>query len=50
MEQNRRALGRCRSRTLRRIHAIDGVNGTRATVVLETLFERPVSPRVADQE
>ncbi|MFI5768785.1 Lrp/AsnC ligand binding domain-containing protein [Streptomyces sp. NPDC051658] len=35
---------------LRRIHAIDGVNGTRATVVLETLFERPVSPRAADQE
>ncbi|MEU9088711.1 Lrp/AsnC family transcriptional regulator [Streptomyces sp. NPDC087901] len=29
---------------LRRIHAIDGVNGTRATVVLESLFERPVSP------
>lgn len=35
---------------LRRIHAIDGVNGTRATVVLETLFERPVSPRAASQE
>lgn len=30
---------------LRRIHAIDGVSGTRATVVLETFFERPVSPR-----
>lgn len=34
---------------LRRIHAIDGVSGTQATVVLETLFERPVSPVVADQ-
>ncbi|MEU8348211.1 Lrp/AsnC family transcriptional regulator [Streptomyces sp. NPDC048845] len=29
---------------LRRIHAIDGVNGTRATIVLETLLDRPVSP------
>ncbi|HEY3503790.1 MAG TPA: Lrp/AsnC family transcriptional regulator [Actinocatenispora sp.] len=29
---------------LRRIHAIDGVSGTRATVVLETFFERPVAP------
>jgi DNA-binding Lrp family transcriptional regulator len=29
---------------LRRIHAIDGVSGTRATVVLETFFERPVTP------
>ncbi|MEU1347847.1 Lrp/AsnC family transcriptional regulator [Streptomyces sp. NPDC005795] len=29
---------------LRRIHAIDGVNGTRATIVLESLFERPPSP------
>jgi Lrp/AsnC family transcriptional regulator, leucine-responsive regulatory protein len=29
---------------LRRIYAIDGVNGTQATVVLETFFERPVSP------
>ncbi|MEU1469419.1 Lrp/AsnC family transcriptional regulator [Streptomyces sp. NPDC005761] len=29
---------------LRRIHAIDGVNGTRATIVLESLFERPASP------
>ncbi|MER5743006.1 Lrp/AsnC family transcriptional regulator [Streptomyces sp. NPDC002225] len=29
---------------LRRIHAIEGVNGTRATVVLETFFERPVDP------
>ncbi|MET9655748.1 Lrp/AsnC family transcriptional regulator [Streptomyces sp. NPDC006510] len=35
---------------LRRIHTIDGVNGTRATVVLETLFERPVSPHGEDQE
>ncbi|GHH80898.1 transcriptional regulator [Streptomyces capitiformicae] len=28
---------------LRRLYAIDGVSGTRATVVLETFFERPVS-------
>ena len=35
---------------LRRIYAIDGVSGTQATVVLETLFERPVSPQIADQE
>ncbi|MFC8825205.1 Lrp/AsnC family transcriptional regulator [Streptomyces sp. NPDC057137] len=35
---------------LRRIYAIDGVSGTQATVVLETFFERPVSPRVADQD
>lgn len=34
---------------LRRIYAIDGVSGTRATVVLETFFERPVSPGIADQ-
>ncbi|MFD6192891.1 Lrp/AsnC family transcriptional regulator [Streptomyces sp. NPDC060275] len=27
---------------LRRLHAIDGVSGTRATVVLETFFERPL--------
>ncbi|WP_327429518.1 Lrp/AsnC family transcriptional regulator [Streptomyces sp. NBC_01236] len=27
---------------LRRLYAIDGVNGTQATVVLETFFERPV--------
>lgn len=33
---------------LRRIYAIEGVNGTRATVVLETLFERPVSPYTTD--
>jgi Lrp/AsnC family transcriptional regulator, leucine-responsive regulatory protein len=32
---------------LRRIHAIDGVNGTRATIVLEALFERPASPHGA---
>jgi Lrp/AsnC family transcriptional regulator, leucine-responsive regulatory protein len=30
---------------LRRIYAIGGVSGTQATVVLETFFERPVSPR-----
>lgn len=35
---------------LRRIYAIDGVSGTQATVVLETFFERPVSPWIADQE
>ncbi|MFJ6012351.1 Lrp/AsnC family transcriptional regulator [Streptomyces sp. NPDC092952] len=37
---------------LRRIHAIEGVNGTRATVVLETFFERPVPPDsgVRDQD
>ncbi|MGW0916297.1 Lrp/AsnC family transcriptional regulator [Streptomyces sp. NPDC002784] len=29
---------------LRRIYAIDGVSGTHATVVLETFFERPVTP------
>ncbi len=29
---------------LRRIYAIDGVSGTEATVVLETFFERPVTP------
>jgi Lrp/AsnC family leucine-responsive transcriptional regulator len=29
---------------LRRIYAIGGVSGTQATVVLETFFERPVSP------
>jgi DNA-binding Lrp family transcriptional regulator len=28
---------------LRRLYAIEGVSGTRATVVLETFFERPVS-------
>jgi Lrp/AsnC family transcriptional regulator, leucine-responsive regulatory protein len=31
--------------TLRQIFAIDGVTGTQAIVVLETFFERPVSPR-----
>ncbi|MGW2171579.1 Lrp/AsnC family transcriptional regulator [Streptomyces sp. NPDC001705] len=34
---------------LRRIYAIDGVSGTRATVVLETFFERQVSPGAGDQ-
>lgn len=29
---------------LRRIYAIDGVSGTQATVVLETFFDRPLSP------
>jgi Lrp/AsnC family leucine-responsive transcriptional regulator len=31
---------------LRRLYAIEGVNGTQATVVLETFFERPVSPHL----
>ncbi|MFE9094401.1 Lrp/AsnC family transcriptional regulator [Streptomyces sp. NPDC007264] len=34
---------------LRRIYAVDGVSGTQATVVLETLFERPVSPQPGDE-
>ncbi|MFI1100615.1 Lrp/AsnC family transcriptional regulator [Streptomyces melanogenes] len=34
---------------LRRIYAIDGVSGTQATVVLETFFERPLSPQTADR-
>lgn len=29
---------------LRRLYAIEGVSGTRATVALETFFERPVRP------
>ncbi|WP_328869003.1 Lrp/AsnC family transcriptional regulator [Streptomyces sp. NBC_00287] len=29
---------------LRRLYAIDGVSGTQATVVLQTFFERPVTP------
>ncbi|MER6303455.1 Lrp/AsnC family transcriptional regulator [Kitasatospora sp. NPDC001539] len=29
---------------LRRLYGIDGVSGTRATVVLETSFERPPAP------
>ncbi|MFF4437976.1 Lrp/AsnC family transcriptional regulator [Streptomyces sp. NPDC001621] len=29
---------------LRRVYAIDGVGATRVTVVLDTFFERPVSP------
>ncbi|WP_432038517.1 Lrp/AsnC family transcriptional regulator [Streptomyces cucumeris] len=35
---------------LRRIYAVEGVSGTQATVVLETFFERPVSPRIADAD
>ncbi|MFI0977284.1 Lrp/AsnC family transcriptional regulator [Streptomyces sp. NPDC021093] len=35
---------------LRRIHAVDGVSGTRATVVLETFFERPVDPQASVPE
>lgn len=34
---------------LRRIYAIEGVSGTQATVVLETFFERPLSPLAPDQ-
>ncbi|GGQ90999.1 Lrp/AsnC family transcriptional regulator [Streptomyces flaveolus] len=34
---------------LRRIYAIDGVSGTQATVVLETFFERAVSPKATEQ-
>jgi len=34
---------------LRRIYAIDGVSGTQATVVLETFFERPVSPNASER-
>ncbi|WP_432044169.1 Lrp/AsnC family transcriptional regulator [Streptomyces cadmiisoli] len=34
---------------LRRIYAIDGVSRTQATVVLETFFERPLSPRTPEQ-
>ncbi|MFC1437411.1 Lrp/AsnC family transcriptional regulator [Streptacidiphilus sp. N1-10] len=34
---------------LRRIYAIEGVSGTQATVVLETFFERPLSPRTPEQ-
>ncbi|MER7607852.1 Lrp/AsnC family transcriptional regulator [Nocardioides sp. NPDC127503] len=34
---------------LRRIYAIEGVSGTQATVVLETFFERPLSPMTPDQ-
>jgi DNA-binding Lrp family transcriptional regulator len=30
---------------LRRLYDIQGVSGTHATVVLETFFERPVSPK-----
>ncbi|MFD0538834.1 Lrp/AsnC ligand binding domain-containing protein [Actinomadura luteofluorescens] len=29
---------------LRRLYDIQGVSGTKATVVLETFFERPISP------
>ncbi|MFD5325159.1 Lrp/AsnC family transcriptional regulator [Streptomyces sp. NPDC127092] len=35
---------------LRRIYAIEGVSGTQATVVLETFFERPLSPLTTDQK
>ncbi|MER5367934.1 MULTISPECIES: Lrp/AsnC family transcriptional regulator [unclassified Streptomyces] len=34
---------------LRRIYAIDGISRTQATVVLETFFERPLSPRTPEQ-
>ncbi|MEU0085611.1 Lrp/AsnC family transcriptional regulator [Streptomyces sp. NPDC006274] len=32
---------------LRRLYTVEGVSGTRATVVLETFFERPVHPPAA---
>jgi DNA-binding Lrp family transcriptional regulator len=35
---------------LRRLYAVEGVSGTRATVVLETFFERPVHPPAARPE
>jgi Lrp/AsnC family transcriptional regulator, leucine-responsive regulatory protein len=35
---------------LRRLYAVNGVSGTQATVVLETLVERPVSTQGPDQE
>ncbi|MGW7413935.1 Lrp/AsnC family transcriptional regulator [Streptomyces sp. NPDC054863] len=35
---------------LRRIHAVEGVSGTHATVVLETFFERPVDPQASAPE
>jgi Lrp/AsnC family leucine-responsive transcriptional regulator len=35
---------------LRRIHGVAGVSGTRATVVLETFFERQVSPLLAEED
>ncbi|MEV7181705.1 Lrp/AsnC family transcriptional regulator [Kitasatospora sp. NPDC093679] len=31
---------------LRRLYAVEGVNGTQATVSLETFFERPPSPAI----
>lgn len=34
---------------LRRICAIDGGSGTQATVVLDTFFERPLSPETSDR-
>jgi DNA-binding Lrp family transcriptional regulator len=35
---------------LRRLYTVEGVSGTRATVVLETFFERPVHPPAAPPE
>jgi DNA-binding Lrp family transcriptional regulator len=35
---------------LRRLYTVEGVSGTRATVVLETFFERPVHPPAAPHE
>lgn len=34
---------------LRRLYGVPGVSGTQATVVLETFFERPVSPVPTDE-
>ncbi|MFG3258846.1 Lrp/AsnC family transcriptional regulator [Streptomyces sp. NPDC048172] len=33
---------------LRRVHAIEGVSGTEAVVVLESFFERPVDPGASE--
>lgn len=35
---------------LRRIYGVAGVSGTQATVVLETFFERQVSPLIVDED
>jgi len=36
--------------TLRRIYYMDGITGTEAIMVLETMFERPPDPRPPDRE
>lgn len=35
---------------LRRIYGVAGVSGTQATVVLETFFERQISPLIVDED